>query len=495
MALPSNKLLLNLSGGMNTQTNPLLIKDEECELLLNFDLDVTGSLKKRNGYIPYADQPVAGVNINGLFLAITTSSIGVPLMVANNSGGTNGVIYYTLDGVSWTAAKTDDTASRKTRFCTFINRVFRTNGADVVASAGAVNTWGTTSCPATITPQFCAVFQSRMYVARGSSGFGTTSSRVWFSSLPDSAGTAITWDTTNDRFDVNPNDGDAITALENNGNRLLIFKNRSMYRWTYGQVDPDRIIGVGTSAQESVRTNFDLGVTFFANPRGIYAYTDNRPKLISRKIQPYIDAVSDWTNVAAEVDRDHYYLSVGNITVGGRTYTNAIFVYNIPLDAWSIFTTFNRAQIFALMGTDFTSTMPLTPFFGSTNGRVYQYGSGTADKSDGSTLNNIVTEFRSKEYILSYPYTSQLSWLDVFSDPSVETTVFYDLDRADDFKEIGQLKYRFMPLRIPQPRSCHSIRLKLGDNSQNAMTILGFNAQFNVEDKRNEVGSQIRIIP
>src|SRR3990167_10231535 len=126
----------------------------------------------------------------------------------------------------------------------------------------------------------------------------------------------ITWAAAN-WFEVNPDDNDEITALENNGNRLLIFKNYAMYRWTFGQVEADRIIGVGTTSQESVKTNFDLGITFFANPKGVYAYTDGRPKLISRKIQDYIDAVSDWKYVAAGVDNDHYRLSVGDLTVNG----------------------------------------------------------------------------------------------------------------------------------------------------------------------------------
>src|SRR3990167_8706471 len=155
--------------------------------------------------------------------------------------------------------------------------------------------------------------------------------------LPSSG--AITWDTTNDWFDVNPDDGDEITALENNGNRLLIFKRRSTYRWVFGATEPDRLLGVGTESQECVKTNLDLGITFFANSKGVYAYTGERPKLISRKIQAWIDAntAANWDDACAEIDDDHYYLYLGDsLTVDSVVYTNVMAVYSISLDAWVV---------------------------------------------------------------------------------------------------------------------------------------------------------------
>lgn len=474
----ANKLQLNFSGGMNTKTSPLIIKDSEAEFILNYHLDKLGALTKRLGYTTYLTQPVAGKTINGLY-QFNDQSAGTSeqLMVANNSGDTNGVIYYNNAG-TWTAAKSNDTASKKTRFVSFVDYVFRVNGADVVATSADGVTWGTTNAPSTITPKFASVFTDRVYLANGAT---SNRSRFWFSELPSSG--SISWDTANDWVDVNPDDGDEITALENNGNRLLIFKNRSLYRWMFGQTEPDRLIGIGTSSQECVKTNFDIGVTFFANPRGVYAYTSGRPKLISRKIQQYIDAVTDWTTVAGEVDDDHYYLSVGDITVGSRTITNAMLVYHISLDAWTVYSTATPVKIMAQLIT----TAPVQSlYFGSNDGRTYKWLDGKKDNTA-----EIAAEFISKEYLLSYPLRTNLKWIDMFAQERVNVATFYDLDRLNLFEELGVLTDRISNFRIPL-RECNSVRIKVADNSQNTSIIEGFNMEHDPKEKRDEMPVKIR---
>src|SRR3990167_334199 len=321
----ANKTTFNLSGGMNSKVSPLIIKDEECELIVNYNLDTVGALTKRNGYDVFATQPVAGKRVLGLGQYTNTSTTveTTQIMVVNNSGDTQSVIYYNNSG-TWTTSKTDDTAIttvtnfNRVRFRTFLDYLFRVNGTNVIATSNNVNgsTWGTTNAPSTITPSFIEVFQDRIYLARNGTA---AASRIFFSSLPSSG--TITWTTATDFFDINPDDGDEITALENNGNRLLMFKRRSLYRWTYGLTEPDRLIGIGTHSQECVKTNLDLGITFFANEYGAYAYSGNRPKLISRKIQPWFDAITATALdvMCAESDNDHYYLYLGDsLTVAGR---------------------------------------------------------------------------------------------------------------------------------------------------------------------------------
>jgi hypothetical protein len=34
-----NKTITNLSGGVNAKTNPLILKDSECEKIINYNLD------------------------------------------------------------------------------------------------------------------------------------------------------------------------------------------------------------------------------------------------------------------------------------------------------------------------------------------------------------------------------------------------------------------------------------------------------------------------
>lgn len=515
----ANKQIFNFSGGMNVQTSPLVIKENECELAVNYVLDRVGALQRRGGYdtrfLAEANKP-----INGMFAFYDASaSTWRTVAVVNNSGDTNGVIKY-LSGV-WTDGKTNDTASKRTYFAAFVDNIFRTNGADVVAASTTGQTWVTsatpsTLVPATITPKFCKVFQDRLYLANDTQAAGK-SSRVYFSSLP-SAG-AITWDTTNDYLDVNPDDGDVITGLENNGNRLLIFKSRAMYRWQFGQVEADRIIGVGTDSQDSIATNFDVGITFFANRNGVYAYSGGRPRLISRKIQPYINAVSNWTTVYGICDKDHYYLAVGDITVnkqvgydssqnqvavGGRTFTNVVLCYHIALDAWTIFSLAHKPTVFASVG-GFASGDPLRTQigFGATDGATYMtttFDNATLESNNLPVVADFTTgissEFISKEIMLSYPQRTNMRWLDVFSQTPSNTFVWYDLDRNNNFVQLdGVLIDRTTNFRIPTAE-CNSVRIKFADNPTryNVMPPLieGLTIEHYPKDKRDEMLVKVR---
>src|SRR3990167_5960198 len=96
---------------MNAKTAPLIIKDNECESIINYNLDTLGALTKRNGYDVFATQPVSGKRVHGLFQYTNTSASAetTQVMVVNNSGDTNAVIYYNNSG-TWATSKTNDTA-------------------------------------------------------------------------------------------------------------------------------------------------------------------------------------------------------------------------------------------------------------------------------------------------------------------------------------------------------------------------------------------------
>lgn len=485
-----NTLITNLSGGQNNKFSPLIIGDDQCELIKNYTLDKTGSLQKRKGYDVFATQPVSGKRVHGLFQYTNIGASGetTQVMVVNNSGDTQSVIYYN-NGGTWTTSKTNDTAVssftnlNRARFVTFLDYIFRVNGQDVVATSNDINggTWGTTNAPGTIKPSFVSVFQDRVYVANDRNGIN--GSRVFFSGLPSSG--SITWTTGTDFFDVNPDDGDEITALENNGNRLLIFKTRALYRWTFGQTEPDRLIGVGTSSQECVKTNFDLGVTFFANEKGAYAYSGGRPKLISRAIKPWFDALSagDETDFSAEVDNDHYFLYLADsLTVEGRTYTNVMAVYNIPLDAWTIYTLDTPVRVMNKLILSNKEGI----YFGSDNGRTYEWEKGNSDDSGGASGNSEVPidgEIITKEQMISFPERSDVQYIDVISKEGVQALVSVFFDDNPDPKQLGQLEDRVTNFEVRKDK-VYTVKLRIADNSKNQSTIEGFNIEHEPVGRR-----------
>lgn len=481
----SDKLLGNLSGGMNLSTNPLILKDTEAELIVNYKLDQVGSLTRRNGYDVFATQPVAAKRVLGLYqyTNIATAAESTQVMVVNNTGDTNAVIYYN-NGGTWATSKTNDTVVatvtnfNRTRFDTFLDYLFRVNGQDAVATSINVNgsAWGTTNAPTVILPCFIKVFKDRVYVA-------PKGSRFYFSSLPQ-VPAAITWDTVNDWVDVNPDDGDEFTGFENNGNKLLLFKNRALYRWDWGDVEPDRIIGVGTESQECIKTNFENGLTFFANSKGVYVYNGSSVKNISRKIKPIIKSVpaTNWKDVVGEIDEDHYYLYLGDsLTWGGSTFTNVMAVYTISLNAWVVYslnTPWRFANKLILSGAE-------AIYFGSSNGRTYLWDSGNSDDSGGAagaTAVEISTEVISKEYLLSFPDKSELNYIDFISESALTTSTFYQIDRIMDFQPLCGLQNRFVSSQHLGD-ICNSIRLRITDNSNIISRLDGFNIRF---DKKGE---------
>lgn len=452
----------DFSGGMIRKKGPMKLADNESPLILNYHLDSVGDLTKRYGYTRLANQPVTGKTVNGMFMFTDVNSTKTcALMVINNAGNTQGVIYYRTSG-NWTSSLATDTAGKITRFAAFCNYVFRVNGTDVVATSTdpVAPTWGTTNAPATITPKLIAVYEDRVYVANQP----TTGqrSRLFFSSLPTS-GTTITWDTTNDQVDINPDDNDEITALENNGNSLMIFKNRSLYRWKFKNVEPDRIIGVGAPTQEAVWTNFDLGITFFANEWGGWAYTGGYPKNVGRKIQPFFDAIaaSTLTSIRTTGDHDHWFIYPGaNLTVDGRTYTNPVLVYTISLDAWTIYTFAHPVGYFGRY--IFSGSEDV--YFGGNTGEVFQLGGVTvnSDDSGATTPSAIAGEIEFKEDFLGHD-TNWVEDMTIYSKQPIGPNYTVRFNNTDDWKTLGETRKKVTKIGVRDEGNY--VQFRASDNS------------------------------
>ena len=400
------------------------------------------------------------------------------IAVVDNAAGTQGVIYYRTSG-GWATSKTNDTVGLITRFATFINYLFRVNGTDVIATsiAPVTGTWGTTNAPATITPKIINVYEDRVYLGNGNAA--NQRSRLWFSSLPSSA--AITWDTTNDFVDINPDDGDELTAYKNHGDVQLIFKHRALYRWRFKNVEPDRVIGVGAPSQEAVQGHYELGITFFVNRHGAWAYTSGYPKNIGRSIQPFFDAITDANilNVKTGIDADHFYVHPGaDVTVDGRTYRNPVFVYTISLDAWTIDTLYDVPRYFG----SYLSSSQEVLHFGNNNGGIFQLGgmTVTTDDSNGAAA-PIAGEVEFREEFLS-PNQSFGKNLTTYGDNFVGLKWSYRYDRSPDWISAGEQKHRIHKLLASQRG--HYVQVRVADNSRNHSIIEGYHFETKDEETK-----------
>jgi hypothetical protein len=223
----------------------------------------------------------------------------------------------------------------------------------------------------------CAtVLNGRIYATVNSSNPST----VYASSI--ASGGAISWTSGNKTIEVFPNNGDgAITGISNNGRIILIFKERSFYRYDANQLD--RVAGIGTTSHESIASD-DRGVTYFfgqgANSVGFFATTGGYPTNISRPVNRWVKAISAsfYDDIAAYTDGSKICWSVGSVTLDGTTYSNCCLVYNISDQTWE---TRNYADSFRVFSQYINGSNDITIVGGDTDGHVQTLDSGNTDNS------------------------------------------------------------------------------------------------------------------
>lgn len=472
----------NFSGGQNSKTSPLFIANNECELIQNYHLDNLGSLTKRNGIsTALIGQIVNNKSILGMYFFKDLQSTNSNVLVAINDATDTNSDIFDIETNAWVISKVDDTAGALPVFASFINYVFRTNGSNAMGSSTNPPTaWGTTNCLATLLPKYCCVWEDRVYALNDNSGTKYPS-RIYWSSLPTGTPLAITWTSASDYADINPDDNDEITWGEPFGNVLLIFKNKALYRWTFGQVEPDKIIDVGTSQGRTVKQT--QGIVFFANKYGVYAYTGySQPLLISKKVQDFIDAIpaANLTNMRAEIDHDHYHLYIGDVTVDTIAYANVMLVYTISTKSWHIETypfeikSMARFETATLGATSISDAI----YLGDDDGYLYQKNTGTSDYV-GSTENTINGRIITKEYpLVNFPKTSILDNLTFLAQKGTGSKVNYRLDRGD-WKGWKDLKSRITTGKIAG--RAKTIQFSITDNSTTTSQIEGFSLEVEGE--------------
>src|SRR3990167_6388925 len=348
MATPVGlQLIKDFSAGMVTETADSLTPPNVMRLILNMDNDVLGLSRVRKGVTAIGNQVEDGKNCLGLFnfRDSDTGANNRQIAVFNNSSDTNSVTYYNNSG-TWSSigGGTGFAANVKFRFATFLDYTFMVNSGHVEPKSWNGDTatnWGTINLSSAPAGEFLTVFNSRLYIASTT----VNPDRLFFSSIQSNG--AITWDTTNDWLDLNPSDGMNITGLANTGSLILIFKERAIYRWNGHATDANLIVDIGTTSQESIAVR--NGQVFFFNPYGVYITNGGYPMRISKPIHRWIEAISPsyYDDVAGVCDEDHYYCSIGDVTVNGVAYTNVVLVYTMSTQTWSVRSYTEQPRVFA----------------------------------------------------------------------------------------------------------------------------------------------------
>jgi hypothetical protein len=436
------------------------------------------------------------VEIDGDLITYTGKS-------GNNLTGVTGIAFNHGDGMTvrqWSKSLENDTASLRTRFKNFLDRGIRVNGTDAMKCWNGA-TWETTGNP--INPQqataasLVEIFGDRVFLAGGT----LFPDRLYGSSLPSTAGN-ITWTTsvsvidktgTNGFYiDINPEDGQNITALERNGTNLLIFKERSMYTWNGSATQADVLVDIGAVSQEAVTTVHNI--TFFLGRSkknlGIYAYTGGYPKLISRRVKKWIDAISqaDLTTIKSGADEDNVYFYVGNITFTGdsiygtRTFNNVWLVYTISQDSWKVYT-----ELHSKCFGHITSSGQELLVFGDNDGKLWELGQGQTDDS-GDAQTAIQMEIITREESFGAPeYSKELLEVDVLSRNAQSINFDYRYDRREDWKNLGECSGRTTNFDAPEKyddeNRGNTLQLKITDTSKYQAMLDGFCMTVDLSDE------------
>jgi len=309
--MPQKKSLqiTDLSGGMDTKTQPLLLPDNKSALIINGDLGrVFGSISARGGY-----------ELQGAAMTPESDVLGMGNLAKPDGThkiigvcGSDCYLYNTINE-TWTAQNQGLTAAAKAEFATYLNKLFMVNYSNDTRAFDGENWSTSTDLDGAPRAKYLQVYKNRLYLANCVIQPNPYPSRVYYSSLPTDG--SITWDTTEntgDYFEVDTDDNDMIRGLGTNSNRLLIFKEYSLHTWD--GTSRMRVLGApGTNSQRSV-VNINEW-TYYFNRRGVHRFNGRVVEYISEPVQPYIAGVSPASSykVCGGSKNLHYLLYIGEV--------------------------------------------------------------------------------------------------------------------------------------------------------------------------------------
>jgi len=337
---------------------------ESVDLAVNLDFDRIGAATRRKGVERLGSQITAGESILGMgSYRNNLGTIYAPIVKIDSA-------VKAYQSGSWGNIRTGLNANTKARFAYLVDLAFMVDGSS--SDGSAVQSWDgagnfdTTNVASLPKGDFIETYRSRLWVA------DQRDDKVYHTDVVNTDGT-ISGGT--DFIQVNPADGERITALKRHARALLVFKQNHIYRiFSVNSADPDPSINRGTYSQESVVEAKD-GI-YYHHPSGFYKFVfDGEQEEISRPIVDVVAAIprSMYENIVGWADDDHVYWSVGDITLGDLTIKNCVVRRTISTKVWTLYSDVNRVTAATLYDDGSTGVFNLV---GDTDGNVAKYGVG-----------------------------------------------------------------------------------------------------------------------
>ena len=355
--------LQKFTGGLNNYWDQSAIDDNELASIINFEFAVNGSLQSRppiynqvNGsnvkiVTPVATQPV---DIIGTYVR----QDGERFLVATTNTKT---WIYNVSTFAWTQITTF-----KASDCTqYLNKIVL---ASTTAGQGGYWEGGTfTNTPSMPALGGIELLQTRFF------GYGvqgtTTANIVYWSNVSTAtlAGVSTTvwdWYGTNGvdylgmYVEIGGGDGQWITAMEQGYNEIVIFRNASTYKFSFG--DDPGATGVMQPMQQNIGADSKRSVVKFENAHFVlsggilYRYQNSlfyplNAQKIKMQAYPFTRRIE---NAISIVGRRCYVW-----------YSGAVYVYNLDTDTWSQWETDTKVAYFVSLSRK-TEQVEETLYFG-----------------------------------------------------------------------------------------------------------------------------------
>ena len=333
------------------------------------------------------------------------------------------------------------TADNPCDFDNFLNQVVATNGNDIPFKWAGNGNGEQAGTPTNFNwAKYTKQFNNYLFYGNVKIGGVTNPSSIYWSNYKDIASFSAT-----NFIDVAKNDGQEITGLKVLGDRLVIFKNRSIYIVFFtGDADIPFILpnggktnsSVGCVAAKSIQ-EVENGLVFLSYD-GIYFFDGFNSFKISDKVTTTLDGFdkNDFSNSVSLVQKNKNRYLLAFFANASATGNNRIIMWDYFNNAFSIYKGIEPSS----MVTAYVGGVDERPYFAGYNGFVYRADTGNHDSPSNTSTT-----------ISAYYYTNWKPYQDLINLKGIpEVTVYHRTDSTTltfaysyDFEEGDQYSQTF----------------------------------------------------
>ena len=479
---------IELGGGLNDTSGPFKVADNESSDLQNIDFDKFGSIMPRLGYTILNTSAISTTNpCLGLYW-FRTPTVEKAINVTLDKVYRMDVLDGTWDDITQTGPALSTSAEYQCDFTTFNSKVLFTNDADVPKQWGGSGSISNMTVVTGLTKtKLITNFQNYCLMANCVVSGVDSPTRIYWSAFKDET----SWDAA-DFIEIGYNDGQEITGLKVLGDRLIVYKTKSIWFMTFtGNADIPFLrfkanASIGCVAPYSIQ-EVDNG-HLFVSWDGLYFFDGLNAYKLSGKISNAIKDINRdriaYARSAYQFDKNKYLLSVAN---SSSTWNNLTFVYDTVNMAFSKYTGMSASNmaIFSVNGIEERL------YFADNLGYTYRGDNGVNDNPSNTSL-----------AVDSYYYTNWKNFNDISDSKGIPHAYIYHSKTdgtltfayAYDFSTIDQYTHSFsmattqtvsdIGIRRDLTGRGRVVRFKFANNNTSTHYVIqGIGVQVNLQSK------------